>query len=55
MLQIYVFYPADYYMFKISNGNIRTRCEIPSKLTITTPEQRQWHRSGVFFVNFERI
>ena len=25
------------------------------KLTIKTPEQRQWHRSGVFILNFEHI
>ena len=30
-------------------------CEICSKLTIKTPEQRQWRRSGVFIVNFEHI
>ena len=29
--------------------------EICSKLTIKTPERRQWRRSGVFFVNFEHI
>ena len=27
-------------------------CEICSKLTIKTPERREWHRSGVFIVNF---
>ena len=26
-----------------------------SKLTINTPERRQWRRSGVFMVNFEHI
>ena len=25
------------------------------KLTIKTPERRQWHPSGVFIVNFEHI
>ena len=30
-------------------------CEIGSKLTIKTTEQRQWHRSGVFIVNSEPI
>ena len=30
-------------------------CEICSKLTIQTPEQREWRRSGVFIVNFEHI
>ena len=41
-------------MFKVSNRNTRTRCEICSKSTIKTPERRQWRRSGVF-VNFEHI
>ena len=26
-----------------------------SKLTIKTPERRQWRRSGVFIVNFEHV
>ena len=30
-------------------------CDISSKLTIKTPEQRQWGRFGVFIVNFEHI
>ena len=30
-------------------------CEICSKLTIKLQERRQWHLSGVFVVNFERI
>ena len=42
-------------MFKVNKRNTRTRCDICSKLTINTPEQRQWRRSGVFIVNFERI
>ena len=29
--------------------------KICSKLTITTPERRQWRRPGVFLVNFEQI
>ena len=40
---------------KVNNRNTRTRCEICSKLTIKAPEPRQWRRSGVFTVNFERI
>ena len=32
------------YMFKVNNRNIRASCEICSKLTIKTPERRQWHR-----------
>ena len=48
-------YPAGIYLFKVNNRNTRTRCEICSKLTINTPELRQWRRSGVFIVNFEHI
>ena len=36
-------------------GNTRKTCEICSKLTIKTPELRQWSLSGVFIVNFEHI
>ena len=32
--------PADIYLFKVNNGNTRTKYEICSKLTIKTPEQR---------------
>ena len=42
-------------MKSFSNKNTRTRCEICSKLTIKTPERRQWCCSGVFIVNFEHI
>ena len=31
--------PASLYLLKVSNRNIRTRCEICSKLTIKTPEK----------------
>ena len=48
-------YPAGIYLFKVNNRNTRTKCEICSKLTINTPERRQWRRSGVFIVNFEHI
>ena len=44
--------PVGIYMLKVNNRNTRTISEICSKLTIKTPEQRQWRRSGVFFVNF---
>ena len=47
--------PAGIYLFKVNNRNTRTRREICSKLTINTPERRQWRRSGVFIVNFEHI
>ena len=30
------------YMFKVNSRNIRTRCEICSKLTIKTSERRQF-------------
>ena len=33
---------ADIYLPKVNNRNTRTRCEICSKLTIKTPEGRQW-------------
>ena len=47
--------PAVIYVLKANYKNTRARCEICSKLTIKTPEQRQWCRSGVFVVNFEHI
>ena len=47
--------PIGNYMFKVSNSNTRTRCEICSKLTMKKSEQRQWRRSGLFIVNFEHI
>ena len=48
-------YPVGIYLFKVNNRDTRTRYEICSKLTIKTPERRQWRRSGVFIVNFEKI
>ena len=42
-------------MLKVNNRDARKRCEICSKLTIKTPEQRHWRRSGVFIGNFEYI
>ena len=47
--------PPSNYMFKVNNRNTITRCEICWKLTIKTPEWRQWRRSGVFIVNREHI
>ena len=41
------------YLLKV-NINIRTKCEICSKLT-KTPEQRQRCRSGVLIDNFEHV
>ena len=43
-------------MFKVNNGNTRTRCEICSKLTIKTPERHYFTPySSVFIVNLEQI
>ena len=47
--------PASIYLFKVDNGNIRTMCEICLKLTVKTPERRQWCHSGVFIVDFNRF
>ena len=41
-------FPAGNYLFKGSNRNTRPRCEICSKLTIKTPEQRQQLLFNVF-------
>ena len=47
---------AKIYLLKVIIETLtRKRWEIWQKLTIKTPEQRQWHRSGVFIVNFEHI
>ena len=48
-------WPVNIYLLKFNNRNTRKRCEICSKLSIKTPERRQWRRSGVFTVNFEHI
>ena len=53
-----LFYSFGNYMFKVNDRNTTTKCEICSRLTIETPEQRQWRewrRSGVFIVNFEHF
>ena len=47
--------PVGIYLLKVNNRNIRTRCEICSKLTIKTLGRGQWRRSGVFIVNFEHV
>ena len=33
--------PASIHLFKVNNRNIRTKCELCSKLTIKKPERRQ--------------
>ena len=45
--------PAGIYLLKFNNRSTRRKFEICSKLTIKTPQRRQWRRSGVFIVNFE--
>ena len=47
-------FPAGNCMFKVNKRNTRARWEI-SNLTIKTPQQRQWRRSGCFIVIFEHI
>ena len=42
-------------LFNANNESIKTMCEICSKSTIKTPEQRRWRRSCIFTVNFEQI
>ena len=44
-------------MFKVNNRNTGPKCEICSRLTINTPEQRQrqWQYSGVFIFKFEHL
>ena len=46
---------AVIYLLKVNNRNTRTRCEICSKLTIKILERHQWHRSGIFIVDFKNI
>ena len=45
--------PANIYLFKVNNRNIRKRPVICSKLTIKTAESLHLGRSGVFIINFE--
>ena len=48
-------YPAGNYLFKVNYGNTITACEICSKSSIKTLEQRRISDSGVFIVNFKQI
>ena len=48
------FYPANIYLFKFNNRNIRKSCETCSKLT-KTPERRHWCLSEILIVNFVHI
>ena len=47
--------PAGIYPPKINYRNTKTSCEICSKLSIKTPEQRQRRHSVVFITNFGHI
>ena len=42
--------PLGIYMFKVNKRNTRTRSEICSKLTIKTPEWRQWPAEKCFIL-----
>ena len=48
-------YATSIYLFKVSNGNIRTMCKICSKRTIKTLERRQSRLSDIFIINLEQI
>ena len=48
-------YPANSYLFKVNNRNIRKRYEIYPKLTIKRPKQPHWYHSDACTVNFEYI
>ena len=47
--------PGGIYLLKVKNRKTRSRCEICLKLTVKTPERRQWRYSGVFIINSEHI
>ena len=46
-------HPTGHYLLKARAETPEKGCIIYYKLTIKTPEQSQWCRSGVFIVNFE--
>ena len=48
-------FPAGMYSVSFNNKNTKTMCKACSKLTMKTPEERKWRRSGVFTVDFEQI
>ena len=43
------------YLFKVNSGKTGTMREICSKLTMKTPERRQYRRFGVLIVNLKQI
>ena len=49
-------FPAGiYFLQSICICFSRAMCEVCSKLTIKTPERREWHLHGVFIINVEQI
>ena len=44
--------PANIYLFRVNNRNTKKKCEICSKLAITTSEQHHCRHFGVFIVIF---
>ena len=40
---VLMWYPVRIYLFKANNGNTRTMCEICSKWTVKTLQQRHWN------------
>ena len=48
-------FQAGIFLFKVNNGNTKTKYEICSKLASSTPEGHHWRRSDVFLANFEQI
>ena len=47
--------PVSIYLLKVNNRNTRTRSEICSKLTIKTPERRQWFTESDKFAKVSLI
>lgn len=43
------------HLFKVSDGNTRTNCEIWFKLTMKTPTWLKWRHSGVYIIKFNRF
>ena len=55
LIMLIVNNPAGIYFSLSTVENTRTLSEACSKLTIKTPERRQYQHSGIFIVNFEQI
>ena len=48
LIYIIVQSSAEIYLFKVNSKNTKKRCEIYSKLTIKTQEERYYRRFGDF-------